>query len=292
MKFWRWWSRVVSAWLGSGLLAVVLALDGQPPVLFAPERDYGPFVFQSEDGVVRGLSIDVLDLVRRHTGLTWRTLPPRPLAEILTLAQAGQVDLISSLRPTPERSAYLAFTRPYVTVPTVLVTRAGDSGIELDNGRPYRIAVGAGYAVEQHVRQRFGHILWQALPDDAAGLRALMAGQVDGVVADAASVSFLRRQLGLSNLTLRGGIAFEYSLSLAYRRNLPWLGDVLERGLAAISHEERQVLLRRWIDAEALEVAQDERSRWTLRIGLALLALGLLLALVAGLTRSGRRRNT
>lgn len=290
MKYWGWWSRVVGAWLGSGLLAVVLALDGQPPVRFAPERDYGPFVFQTGDGVVRGLSIDVLELVRRHTGLTWQTLPPRPLAEILLLAQAGQVDLISSLRPTPERSAYLAFTRPYVTVPVVLVTRAGDSGVELDSGRPYRIAVGAGYAVETHVRQRFGHILWQALPDDAAGLRALAAGQVDGVVADAASVSFLRRRLGLTKLDLHGGVAFEYSLSLAYRRDLPWLGEVLERGLAAISHEERQVLLRRWIDAEALDATTDQRWRWTQRVGLALLALGLLLALVSSLTRRGGRR--
>ena len=36
-------------------------------------------------------------------------------------AQRGEVDLVSSLRPTPERAAYLAFTAPYVQVPAVRV---------------------------------------------------------------------------------------------------------------------------------------------------------------------------
>ncbi len=49
------------------------------------------------------------------------TLPAQPLAAILDAAQRGEGDLVSSLRPTPERAAYLAFTAPYVQVPAVRV---------------------------------------------------------------------------------------------------------------------------------------------------------------------------
>ena len=92
-------------------------------IRFAPEKDYGPFVYQTADGKVVGLSIDILEALKPGLDSPVQVLPPQSLAVILEAAKRGEVDLISSLRPTPERSAYLAFTSPYVQVPAVLVVR-------------------------------------------------------------------------------------------------------------------------------------------------------------------------
>lgn len=257
-------------------------------IRFAPEKDYGPFVFQDRDGAVRGISIDFLDLIRVRTGLQIQTLAPQPLGQILEQARAGQVDLVSSLRPTPERAAYLAFTSPYVSVPAVLVTREAGAADDLGALAGRTIAVGQGYAVEAHVRRRFPAVRWLAVPDDGAGLRALMAGQVQGVVADAASVTFLNRQMGLTGLQMHGGIGFEYTLSMAYRKEAVALGRQLEQGLAAISQAERQTILARWIDQGSQPLA-DTRAELIRRIGLALLAAGIILTLVVRWCHGGSR---
>lgn len=276
------------AWMLLLLATAACRAGAVESIRFAPEKDYGPFVFQDRDGAVRGISIDFLDLIRVRTGLQIQTLAPQPLGRILEQARAGQVDLVSSLRPTPERAAYLAFTSPYVSVPAVLVTREAGVADDLGALAGRTIAVGQGYAVEAYVRRRFPAVRWLAVLDDGAGLRALMAGQVQGVVADAASVTFLSRQMGLSGLQMHGGIGFEYTLSMAYRKEAVALGRQLEQGLAAISQAERRAILARWID-EGSHPPEDTRAELIRRIGLALLAAGILLTLVVRWCRSGSR---
>ena len=76
------------------------------PVRFAPERDYGPFVFQRDDGRIDGLSVEMLGLLQQQAGLQIVTLPARPLSEQLAALRRREADLVSSLRATPERGEY------------------------------------------------------------------------------------------------------------------------------------------------------------------------------------------
>ncbi len=55
--------RMPRQWLVVSLLQVLAVAPAlaDTPVRFAPERDYGPFVFEAADGKVKGLSVDVLE---------------------------------------------------------------------------------------------------------------------------------------------------------------------------------------------------------------------------------------
>lgn len=257
-----------------------------PAVRFAPEADYGPFVYRATDGHIRGLSVDMLERVAAQAGLTITTLPARPLAEHLAAAQRGELDLISSLRPTPERAAYLAFTRPYVEVPAIVVGRRGAPVPGLDDLAGQVVAVGAGYAVEGFVRQRYPKVRWLPLPDDKVALQRLQAGTVAAVVADAASVRFIIEQEGLQGLVPGPAVGFRYALSFAYRKELTALGAALERGLSELSPQERQQLLMQWLPADAT-TSRDERLLGWSAVAVAGLLGGLLLVL---LRRARQRR--
>jgi ABC-type amino acid transport substrate-binding protein len=248
-------------------------------IRFAPEKDYGPFVSETAAGGVEGLSIDVLDAIKGGLDAPVLTLPAQPLAAILEAARRGEVDLISSLRPTPERSTYLAFTSPYVQVPAVLVVRQSLSPPRLSNLDGQKVAVGKGYAVEAFVRQHYPLVDWQAVPDDLTGLRGLMAGQYEAVVADIASVSHLLRQHQVKGVQVAQTIGFEYPLSFAYRKSLPQLGRQLEAGLQRLDPATRRTITDRWIDPETLrfEDARRTRLRWA----------GLVLALLAAVSLVG-----
>ena len=216
------------------------------------------------------------------------TLPAQPLAAILEAAQGGEVDLISSLRPTPERSAYLAFTSPYVQVPAVLVVRQSISPAQLTDLSGQPVAVGKGYAVEAFVRQTYPKVDWQAVPDDLTGLQGLMSGKYQAVVADIASVSHLLRTQQVKGVQVGQAIGFEYPLSFAYRKALPQLGRQLETSLQRLDPALRRKITDRWIDTATLNY-EDKRRTW-------LRWAGLLLALAAALALGGfylyQRRRT
>lgn len=241
-------------------------------IRFAPEKDYGPFVSETAAGGVEGLSIDILDAIKGGLDAPVVTLPAQPLAAILESARRGDVDLISSLRPTPERSAYLAFTSPYVQVPAVLVVRQSLSPAQLSDLNGQRVAVGKGYAVEAFVRQTYPQIDWQAVPDDLTGLQGLMAGQYQAVVADIASVSHSMRVHQVKGVQVAQAIGFDYPLSFAYRKTLPQLGRQLEASLQRLDPATRRKITDRWIGTETMAF-EDKRRTWLRWAGLVLAVL-------------------
>lgn len=230
-------------------------------IRFTPEKDYAPFIYQTPDGKVTGLSVDILEALKPGLDAPVLNLPAQPLAAILEAAQRGEVDLISSLRPTPERSAYLAFTSPYVQVPAVLVVRQSLSPAQLKDLNGQRVAVGKGYAVEAFVRQAYPQVDWQAVPDDLSALQGLMAGQYQAVVADIASVSHATRHQQIKGVQVAQAVGFDYPLSFAYRKSLPQLGRQLEAGLQRLDGAARQKIIDRWIDTEALQYEDGRRRR-------------------------------
>lgn len=281
MRLWR------ALWLipllaGAPVGASALADQAAPAaaIRFAPEKDYGPFVFEDEQGRIRGLSVDMLDAVAARAGLQVATLPARNLSAILEAAQRGEVDLITSLRPTPERARFLAFTRPYVTVPAVLVRRTDNTaGLQLADlaGRP--VAVGKGYAVEAFVRKTFPAVAWVAEPDDVASLRDLAAGKVAAVVVDLASVGFIARRYHLEHLQVVGPVGFDYPLSFAFAKSRPDIGVALEAGLRALRPHDRDAIGRHWLRSDVLSY-RDPRTDPVLTLAGV---LGAIAAAVLGL---------
>lgn len=149
----RWRTALVAV----GLPLIVFWATPAPAqvIRFALEKDYAPFVSAGPTGRAQGLSIDVLELLQPHLGAQVQMLPPDNLANILQAARRGEVDLISSLRPTPERAEFLAFTEPYVKVPAVLVVKQAAAPPNLKDLSNHPVAVGKGYAVEGFVRANY-----------------------------------------------------------------------------------------------------------------------------------------
>lgn len=275
------------------LLMVMLHLSppttAAPPkepldVRFGVEADYGPFVYADADGRARGLSVDMLALVAQQASLRIQPLAPRPLKDLLDSMQRREIDLLSSLRPTPERSAFLLFSRPYVSVPAVLVLRRLDplrdkSAADLWRAlRGRAVAVGSGYAVEAFVRKAQPEIRWQGVPDDVQALRGLQQGTHAAAVVDLASLAFIARQHDLPDLDAVLAVGFDYSLSFAVRRERAELLQRIDEGLAAVAAADRSAVVARWMAPLALHDQAPSRQPLRLLV-LALLALAFVLGL-------------
>lgn len=252
----------------------------EPALRLAVERDYPPFVFVGPDRQAQGLSIDMLRLVQEATGLRVVERPPAPLQTLLTDLREGKADLITSLRPTPERAVFLEFTRPYIQVPAILVVRTDHAPMAIADaltalrGRP--VAVGHGYAVEAAMRKAHPHVAWHAVSDDTQALQGVADGRFEAAVADTASVAYIVQTQGLQGLRSAGRVGFDYDLSFGIRHGQPGLRERMDAAILGISRPQRQAVIDRWLHPLNPN-AMGRGPIWPALLGTGLLGGGLLL---------------
>jgi ABC-type amino acid transport substrate-binding protein len=219
-----------------------------PRISYAPEADYGPFIYVEKSGQLAGLSLDFLNRIHEKTGLEFHATAADSLHVNLEKAKLAQVDMITSLRPNPERAAYLSFSSPYISVPAALIVRADRSSLQsLHQMNGMRVGVGKGYAVEGYVRDRFPKVIWINFASDDKAMQQLQKKQIDAVVADIASAQFVMKEHQWNDILVGESVGFEYPLSFAYRKDWPELGELIEKGLQAISAGERNAILAKWL---------------------------------------------
>ncbi len=252
-------------------------LVDHPVIKLAPERSYAPFSFEDAAGRLQGISFDFIHLLEQKLGIRFQVLESNNLATILQKVREGEVDIVTSLMQTPERSEYLLFTKPYVTIPTVVIVRSGlESQFSLDRMKNARVAVGRGYAVQSYLQKNYSHIQLVLVDDDTAGLSMLSFGELDAVVADLASASYFVDASKITNLRVAGPVNFNYELSFGSRKDWPIFNAILEKGIAAISREERKAIYDRWVTLNYQSF--PTKAAW---IGVTLL-LGAMAFIVAG----------
>jgi two-component system sensor histidine kinase EvgS len=252
-------------------------VEAHPVVRVATSRSYGPFTFADQTGAVRGLSIDYVERLQKLTGLHLELAPPTAFAESMKGLKQGQLDLMMSLRDTAERREFLSFTRPYISVPAVLLRRrveqvkAAPEAGDLVPGE--KVSVSQGYAVGPFLSDRFPENPQTVEADDRGLLRRLAGGEITAGVVDMAGATFLMRTEGIGNVRVVGDVGFSYDLAIGYRRDWPILGRILQKGLDQIAADERQAIADRWISVNS---NPGTLSRHAVIGGSVVLGLGLL----------------
>lgn len=212
----------------------------------APEANYPPFSFV-DSGAWRGVSADVIKQVEGKLGTKFHILPPQNLDAILVHAQRGEAGIVTSIRDTPERSEYLTFTQPYVSIPTIIIVKTNAQyGPWPEAFAGKQIAVGKGYGVQKFIERNYPNIKLVSVADDLDGLRRLSFGEVDAVIMDVASASFFMEQEKFTNLHIFSSFDFTYDLCFAVRKDLPILRDILSKTLLAIPDRDKQIIARNW----------------------------------------------
>jgi len=237
-------------------------------VRVAPEANYPPFSFMVGKQW-QGLSADVIQLLQERIGIKFQILPAQNLDTILAHVQQGQVEVVTSLKATPERARFLAFTQPYLSVPTAIIVKAGFSQGQWPAafvGK--RVAVGKGYGVQSYLETRFPAIPLTLVPDDLEGMRKLSFGEVDAVIMDVASASFFIEREKFTNLRIFAAFDYRYELSFGVRKDWPVLRDVLSKTLASLAESDKQAVLDKWIRIQPTPhaVLWDWVRRWMVLI--------------------------
>ncbi|MCH5568847.1 transporter substrate-binding domain-containing protein [Pseudomonas syringae] len=252
-----------------------------PTVRVVVNEAYAPLTFFDAKGNFRGITADLLELVRLRTGLRFDVKRSPSLTDMLNQVSEGQADMIGALVSSDAREDRLSFTRPYIDNSFVLVTRkepGAPSYLEQMDGK--RLAITQGSPVLDWLSRKYPRVVPLEIDNPFQALDMLSLGRAEGAVISLLSADyFLSSGIFEERLQMTATVGEDPALiSMATSRNAIELSSILDKALASIAPQDLAAINNRW------RVYTPSRANWhdyerliyQIVVGAGLLLLGLL----------------
>ncbi|HKS12221.1 MAG TPA: transporter substrate-binding domain-containing protein, partial [Pseudomonas sp.] len=221
-------------------------LQAHPVVRVVVNESAAPLAFFDNHGNFRGISADLLELIRLRTGLRFEVQSASGVSDMLGQVHDGRADVIAAISSGEERSALLNISRPYLENSYVLVTRSGKhqpASLEQLAGR--RIAVTRDSAMTDLLATHYPHLQLSVTESALHSTTLLASGQVDAAVMALINANFV--VASNAGLTIRNSVGAEpATFSMATSIQALELTSILDKALLSISPEELGVINSRW----------------------------------------------
>jgi polar amino acid transport system substrate-binding protein len=211
------------------------ALHRYQGIRFCIDPDWYPLESLDEQQQVQGITADIIPLLEKQLSIALELVPTETWAETLELVQTGQCDLIPMISMTPERETYLSFSKPYLTLPAVIVTTDEQiyiDGIEQLRGK--RMGVVSGYAYKALIEDRYQGVNIVDVKNGRDGIRKVQSGDIDAFIDYAASVVHVIQTEGIVGVKISGEADLPLSIRMAVPKEQQALVPLLNRALDAI----------------------------------------------------------
>lgn|GEM_PF-1584366 len=242
------------------------------PVLIGAETDWPPFDFV-EDEKATGYSNDLMRLVAKKVGLKVKFVHGLTWAELLKQFNNKKIDILPALYKTPERERAFAMTSSYAANPSVLVAHEKASGLRnLEDLAGKKLAVVEGFSITRLIMEKHPAINPHPVENVLEGLKAVSLKKVDAFIGSLGVISYLLSENVIPFLSIVDEVVLDKPeathLHMATLKDQVLLRDIVQKGLDAISADEKQSLRLRWLpfkfkekdDASVLGLSEKEKN--------------------------------
>ncbi len=224
-------------------------LKDNPVVKVIVNPTFAPLTFFDADGNFRGVTTDLLELIRLRTGLRFEIQRGRDVNAMIDQVEAGKADIIGAIIPSAEREAQLDFSRPYLENSYVMLTHKESlAPIGLEEMEGKRLAVTRGSPLQKFLRENFPKIQLVETGDTFKSAELLLQGHVEGAVNTLVVANYL-----LSSQMFQDKLQISFSIGtipatfgLATSRSATELSSILDKALLSIAPDELGVINSRW----------------------------------------------
>jgi len=278
MRLYAGWAQVARLLFG-GLLALYVGMAGAAAEtsleLSAAERawlaerdsvsvcvdpDWLPFEMLNSRGEHEGIAADLLRLVAERAGLQLQVVPTRDWDSSLAESRAGRCQLLSFLNQTPERDAWLIFTRPLFTDANVLIAQEEHPYVvDLSALVGATVALPSGTSVEERIRDHYPQLRIIRTETDAQALALVNEGKADLTIRSLTMAAYTIRHEGWFNLKIAGQVSgFGNQFRIGVLNSEPLLRDILDKAIATVTPVELNQIANRHVPIR-VEAATDYR---------------------------------
>lgn len=211
------------------------------------DPDWMPFE-GFEGGKHVGLSADYLNIFQKNLSTPIEVIKTDSWAESLELAKTRKCDILPLAMETQSRKEYLNFTSPYLKVPVVLATKPDvEFIVDFDAIKGEKIGIPLGYAFSEILKKRYPNLNIVDVKNAQDGLERVRNGELFGYIGTLASIGYLFQKEFNGELKIAGKFGDMWELGIGVRNDDPTLLAILEKAIYAISDEEKQNILNKWV---------------------------------------------
>lgn len=234
------------------------AHDGH--IRLAPDPNARPIDFFDENGEFQGLAADYVRLIEKRLNFRFDIVRCKTWEEAVKKAKKREVDVLCSFTRTKERERWMSFTKPYIKIPTVILTRDdADEDLTLDTLSDMKVTFTRGWIIDDYLRENFTQLKMLPAIDADAALNNLVTKKADAWVTALTVAANKIEEHKITNLRIAGNTDLHFLLSMASRKDWPILNTILNKGLAQISKTEREDIFQKWITLKQKNIFISEK---------------------------------
>lgn len=201
-----------------------------------------------EGGKHVGLSADYLNIFQKNLSTPIEVIKTRSWMESLELAKMRKCDILPLAMETQSRKEYLDFTSPYLKIPVVLATKPNVEFLaDFDAIKGEKIGIPLGHAFSEILKKRYPNLNIVDVKNAKDGLERVRNGELFGYIGTLASIGYLFQKEFTGELKIAGKFDDMSELGIGVRNDDPTLLAILEKAIYAISDEEKQNILNKWV---------------------------------------------
>jgi len=229
-------------------------LKDHPKIRLGIDPNWPPIEFLNKKKEYSGISAGFVRALEKRLGLTLASAEGLAWLQVVQGLKDKNLDMLAAVAPTPDREAYLLFTKPYASFPAVIVTRKDApfiGGVGDLTGK--KVGVIEGYAVQEYLKRSFPDIRLDPRRDMTELLRSVSEGELDAIIGNLAAVTYGIDADGLANLKIAAPTPFKYDLCMGVRKDWPELVLILDKGLASMTESEKAGIKNRWVSVQYVQ---------------------------------------
>lgn len=207
-----------------------------------------------------GFTVAYLRLLEEKTGLTFELVAGTWEKNYQRFRQ-GQVDMISAISYTEERTEFIRYTDPYYIIPTVVYIREGDFAYQgVKSLRDKTVGIESAVFYRQYL-QEYPRIQLREVEDTGELMQQLSFGKIDAVVTNINIGNYMKKKFMLENVALAGRTDIsaikDEDLRFGVAREHSGLHAQLRDGMSQITLREYKTLQDRWVGFTPSDMLQD-----------------------------------
>lgn len=226
-------------------------LKSHPQISLGVMPSWPPMNFIDELGKPSGIGADYVKALNEILGGVLK-ITPAPFAQSLAKIKTKEIDAMMDVSPKPEREEFINFTRPYLTIPHVIIAkRDGPYHADEQDLSHKTLALEKGFYSIKYFRAKDPTIKIKEYPNTALALDAVARGRADAYAGNRAVATWIMEKELMQNLMVQGRIKRPGSiLAIGVRKDWPELAAILDKALAALPVEQVREIQRRWTGQE------------------------------------------
>ncbi len=244
-----------------------------PKVVLGADYSWAPYDFVDRSGEHVGISADFLKLIAQKTGLEIEVIADKWYKTMWRM-RSKKIDGLSCAVKTPEREKFLLFTKPYVSMPLVIITLTQVENIKnLSDLKGKIVAVNESSYLHEWLSKNHPEIKLLLTSSNNDALEEVSVGNANAYIGNIAVAGYIIKHNFLTNLKIVNKLSYiQTGVSVAIRKDKPLLFSIMQKALDTISQEQRRRIINKWFDVtllskinSRLETLTKEEREWIIK---------------------------